>query len=98
MIEVDHVCCGVAGTYGLKEEKYDIAMEVGAPLFADIMQSNADVSACDSETCRWHIAKATDIPSVHPIELLHRAYGLPEPGLSAATSPARAAPRSGARR
>jgi glycerol-3-phosphate dehydrogenase subunit C len=80
VIEVDHVCCGVAGTYGLKVEKYDIAMQVGAPLFADIIENQADVSACDSETCRWHIAKATDIPSVHPIELLHRAYGLPDPG------------------
>ncbi len=37
VIEVDHVCCGVAGTYGLKIEKYDIAMQVGAPLFADIV-------------------------------------------------------------
>ena len=29
VIEVDHVCCGIAGTYGLKVEKYDIAMQVG---------------------------------------------------------------------
>ena len=29
--QVDAVCCGVAGTYGLKGEKYDIAMDVGAP-------------------------------------------------------------------
>ena len=31
---------------------------------------------CDSETCRWQIAKATGVPSVHPVEMLHRAYGL----------------------
>ncbi len=79
VIEVDHVCCGIAGTYGLKVEKYDIAMQVGAPLFADIVAQDPDVSACDSETCRWQISKATDIPSVHPVELLHRAYGLPDP-------------------
>ncbi len=80
VIEVDHVCCGVAGTYGLKKEKYEIAMQVGAPLFDDIRSANADLSACDSETCRWHIAKATDLPSVHPVELLHQAYGLADPG------------------
>jgi glycerol-3-phosphate dehydrogenase subunit C len=34
------------------------------------------MSVCDSETCRWHIEQATGIPSVHPVELLHRAYGL----------------------
>ncbi|HEY2789219.1 MAG TPA: anaerobic glycerol-3-phosphate dehydrogenase subunit C [Gaiellales bacterium] len=76
VIETDRECCGVAGTYGLKVEKYPIAMQVGAPLFADIAAARADCTACDSETCRWHIAKATGLPSVHPLELLHRAYGL----------------------
>lgn len=76
LIETDRECCGVAGTYGLKTEKYPIAMRVGAPLFADIAAARADCVACDSETCRWHIAKATGVPSVHPLELLHRAYGL----------------------
>mgnify|MGYP000081225654 CR=1 FL=1 len=27
-------CCGIAGTYGLKKEKFGIAMDVGAGLFA----------------------------------------------------------------
>src|SRR4029079_15451344 len=69
-------CCGVAGTYGLKKEKYDIAMDVGAPLFEDIRDSHGPESACDSETCRWMLQHGTGKPSVHPIELLHRAYGL----------------------
>ena len=34
--DMDHDCCGIAGTYGLKKEKYDIAMAVGAPLFDKI--------------------------------------------------------------
>jgi glycerol-3-phosphate dehydrogenase subunit C len=76
VIETERECCGVAGTYGLKREKYAIAMAVGAPLFGDIAAAGADCTACDSETCRWHISKATGIPSVHPLELLHRAYGL----------------------
>ncbi|MGH2750285.1 MAG: anaerobic glycerol-3-phosphate dehydrogenase subunit C [Actinomycetota bacterium] len=71
-----HECCGVAGTYGLKKEKYDIAMDVGRPLFDDIAAEAPEVSVCDSETCRWQIEHATQIPSVHPIELLHRSYGL----------------------
>ena len=74
--QVDAVCCGVAGTYGLKVEKYDIAMAVGADLFEQVRASGAQTVACDSETCRWQIAKATERPAVHPIDLLHRAYGL----------------------
>ncbi len=69
-------CCGVAGTYGLKAEKYEIAMNVGQQLFEQVGASGATTVACDSETCRWQITHATDRPSVHPIDLLHRAYGL----------------------
>ena len=69
-------CCGVAGTYGLKKEKFGIAMDVGAPLFRQVAAAGRDGSVCDSETCRWHIAGATGARSVHPVELLHRASGL----------------------
>ncbi len=69
-------CCGVAGTYGLKREKYDIAQKVGAGLFAEIAENGSDETVCDSETCRWQIASATGVGSVHPVEMLHRASGL----------------------
>ncbi len=74
--ELDARCCGIAGTYGLKREKYQIAMDVGADLFGQVQASGARVVACDSETCRWQIEHGTHRPSVHPIELLHRAYRL----------------------
>jgi glycerol-3-phosphate dehydrogenase subunit C len=71
-------CCGIAGTYGYKAEKYDISMAVGKPLF-DILSSNIEnspVVICDSETCRWQITHATGKPSIHPAELLAKSYGL----------------------
>jgi glycerol-3-phosphate dehydrogenase subunit C len=76
VVENDAVCCGVAGTYGLKHEKYGIAMDVGARLFGQIADAGPDLAVCDSETCRWHIEKATGVRTVHPIEILHRAAGL----------------------
>jgi len=69
-------CCGIAGTYGLKAEKYQVAMDVGRPLFDQIRDSGAPAVACDSETCRWQISHATMRRSVHPVDYLHRAYGL----------------------
>jgi glycerol-3-phosphate dehydrogenase subunit C len=78
-IETNASCCGVAGTYGLKREKYDIAMKVGAGLFAEIAESAPKETVCDSETCRWQIEKATGVRSVHPVEMLHRASGLGVP-------------------
>jgi glycerol-3-phosphate dehydrogenase subunit C len=77
-IELDADCCGVAGTYGLKKEKYEISMAVGDRLFHQVQDSDPDVAACDSETCRWQIEHATGVHAVHPVELLHRAYGLDE--------------------
>ena len=69
-------CCGIAGTYGLKKEKYGIAMAVGAPLFDQVRGTDPDLVASDGETCRWQIAAASGHASVHPVELLFRAYGL----------------------
>ncbi len=79
-------CCGIAGTYGYKNEKYQIAMDVGKELF-DYVEAQADkadplsnesvsFTACDSETCRWQLEHGTGLPSRHPIELLAAAYGL----------------------
>jgi glycerol-3-phosphate dehydrogenase subunit C len=76
VIELDRTCCGIAGTYGLKQEKYDIAMQVGSGLFSDIRAAEPDLAVCDSETCRWQIAHGTGRTSVHPVEVLYRAYGL----------------------
>jgi len=76
VIELDADCCGIAGTYGLKKEKYEISMAVGRPLFNTLRELGGDLTACDSETCRWQIEHGAGVQAVHPIELLHRAYGL----------------------
>ena len=80
MIELDVECCGIAGTYGIKKEKYEISMAVGERLFSDITATGSDLAACDSETCRWQIAHGAGVTAVHPIELLYRAYGLDRAG------------------
>jgi glycerol-3-phosphate dehydrogenase subunit C len=70
-------CCGIAGTYGYKQEKYQIAMDVGEELFRFVREHSdgARFTACDSETCRWQLEHGTEIPSRHPIEILAAAYG-----------------------
>jgi glycerol-3-phosphate dehydrogenase subunit C len=68
-------CCGMAGTYGTKVEKYQIAMDVGDSLWKQARELAPDFLVCDSETCRWHIARATGLPVLHPVQVLDRAYG-----------------------
>lgn len=68
-------CCGIAGTYGLKREKYQIGMDVGAGLFEFVRASGSELALCDSETCRWQITHGTGVASKHPVEILAEAYG-----------------------
>jgi glycerol-3-phosphate dehydrogenase subunit C len=75
VLELDVDCCGIAGTYGLKREKYEISMTVGERLFREV-RDGGELAVCDSETCRWQITHGSGVPAVHPVELLHRAYGL----------------------
>lgn len=76
VVESDAACCGIAGTYGYKAEKYRIAMDVGRPLFEFVSGQGADVVACDSETCRWQITHGTGVAGIHPIEVLAASFGL----------------------
>jgi glycerol-3-phosphate dehydrogenase subunit C len=78
IVDSQAACCGIAGTYGYKKEKYAIAMNVGKNLFDFISHevSDSPVVVCDSETCRWQITHATGKPAIHPVELLAKSYGL----------------------
>ena len=79
VLDSNVTCCGIAGTYGLKKEKYEIAQAVGKPLFDMVRANEEGLAACDTETCRWQIESSTGVRTVHPIVLVHRAYGLGEP-------------------
>lgn len=80
IIESQAACCGIAGTYGYKAEKYQIAMDVGQPLFEFVREVDGPVAVCDSETCRWQITHGSGVPAVHPVELLAASYGYPVEG------------------
>lgn len=83
IMESEADCCGIAGTYGLKHEKYAIAMDVGAALFNFVQQSGSDVALCDSETCRWQITHGTGVATQHPIEIVRDAYQAGAAGMAA---------------
>ena len=78
VVESGRSCCGIAGTYGLKKEKFEVAQRVGRPLFNMVRQIAVDsrIAVCDTETCRWQIEKGSGVRTVHPIVLVHKALGL----------------------
>lgn len=76
VVDSNRACCGIAGTYGLKKEKYEVAQAVGKPLFEMVKQTNPDLALCDTETCRWQIQQSSGVRTEHPIWMIHSAYGL----------------------
>ena len=75
LIVLDSQCCGIAGTYGFKAENYATSQAIGAPLFAQIDASGADLAITDCETCKWQIEMSTNLGCEHPVSLLARALG-----------------------
>ncbi|NAX45156.1 MULTISPECIES: anaerobic glycerol-3-phosphate dehydrogenase subunit GlpC [unclassified Vibrio] len=73
LVVLDSECCGLAGTYGFKEENYDVSMKIGAHLFDTIKTSQADYAITDCETCKWQIEENTALETIHPISLLAMA-------------------------
>ena len=63
-------CCGISGTYGFKQEYFQIAQDIGAEIFKQINRLNPDIVVTDCETCKWQIEMNTPFKVVHPIALL----------------------------
>lgn len=72
-IMLNSQCCGIAGTYGFKDENYERAQKIGAPLFEQIAKVKPDVVATDCETCKWQIEMSTGIPVENPISIIAQA-------------------------
>jgi len=75
VIELPEGCCGLAGTYGFKRDRYEIAREIGEEIFQAIRKLNARRVISDCEACRMQISYQTGVKTYHPIQILRRAYG-----------------------
>jgi glycerol-3-phosphate dehydrogenase subunit C len=83
IVQSQATCCGIAGTYGFKKEKYEISQSVGQNLFEFVKSVGAPLAICDSETCRWQITHGTGLPAIHPVELVATALGVEPEGVLA---------------
>ena len=73
---IDDSCCGIAGTYGMKSENYERAMEIGAPLFKELHRTKAEAILTGCGTCNIQIAHGAKREVVHTMAILRRAYGV----------------------
>ncbi|MBE3577508.1 MAG: anaerobic glycerol-3-phosphate dehydrogenase subunit C [Limnochordales bacterium] len=71
VVDLQAGCCGIAGTYGLKREKYEIARAVGRGLQEAVLALDPPVVATECETCRMQIRDLVPQALVmHPLRLL----------------------------
>lgn len=77
-VDMNSGCCGMAGTFGVKEEKFDLSLAIGGTMFENIERLGADVVASDCETCRMQVEQGSEALAIHPLTVVHAALGLSE--------------------
>lgn len=74
--DLDAGCCGLSGSYGFKQEKYPISMEIGQDLFNAVKSKQVKQVITECGTCQLQIQHGTGAAVYHPIQVLAEAYGL----------------------
>ena len=87
-----HLCCGSAGTYNIMQP--EIAGRLLARKVANIESVTPHVVATGNIGCITQIARATEIPVLHTVELLDWAYGGARPATLAGMEPQKRAAAS----
>lgn len=76
VVVIDKGCSGHDGTWAMKKEYFDLAQRVARGLHRGVKESNADLVATDCSLAGLQITQGTGRDTVHPIEVLARAYGI----------------------
>jgi Fe-S oxidoreductase len=74
---LDTGCCGMAGSFGYAETRYDLSMAIGEERLFPAVRAASDAVVCAPGTsCRHQIHDGTGREALHPVDLAARALGL----------------------
>ncbi|MCZ7602089.1 MAG: anaerobic glycerol-3-phosphate dehydrogenase subunit C [Melioribacteraceae bacterium] len=73
LLNIKDSCCGIAGTFGMKKENFDLSMQIGSKLFNEIKRVDADYAVSGCGTCQIQINQGTGLKVLHPMRLLNEA-------------------------
>ncbi len=73
---IDVNCCGMASTFGLKAENYDLSLEAGCPMLEQLAHPRVLFGSTECSTCRMQMEHGARKRTLHPAEYLALAYGL----------------------
>ena len=72
---LDSGCCGMAGSFGFEEDKYELSQEIGERVLLPAVRDASDdtLVIADGFSCREQIAQATGRRAMHLAEVLQLA-------------------------
>jgi Fe-S oxidoreductase len=72
---LDEGCCGMAGSFGFEEEKYDISMRVGElGVLPKVRAASKDMLVvADGFSCRTQVEQSTDRQALHVAQVMQMA-------------------------
>jgi FAD/FMN-containing dehydrogenase/Fe-S oxidoreductase len=66
-------CCGMAGSFGFTEERYDLSMKIAEQGVLPAVRARPDATLCAPGTsCRHQIHDGAEREALHPVEVLAR--------------------------
>ena len=71
-------CSGIDGMWGLRAENADISIPIARKLADEIHRAGGDVVVGDCHLANTAINEQTGEEPLHPLQLIARAYGIPE--------------------
>jgi Fe-S oxidoreductase len=63
-------CCGMAGSWGISKNNYDLSVEIGSSMIRKLNMSNATIGVTDCPTCRMQMEHLSEKEIKHPIEVI----------------------------
>jgi glycerol-3-phosphate dehydrogenase subunit C len=72
--KINDSCCGIAGTFGMKKENFELSMKIGSTLFEEINRANPDLVLSGCGTCQIQINQGTNLNVIHPMKLINESF------------------------
>lgn len=77
-VKLAQQCSGIDGMWGLRAENVEISVPIARKLADEIRKADSEVVAGDCHLANTAITEQTGAVPLHPLQLLARAYGIPE--------------------
>jgi len=75
-------CCGQCGTFGFKEEKFDLSLKIGTSIQKSVEELDPNYTVTECGMCKNQLDQMTDKPVKHPMQILSEAYRRAESKIS----------------